>query len=194
MLAADRAGIRGPPARRRAETDTPLEESGNAPDFSTLETDDHDRTPNHPSGSRRRRPRPPPIRRRRPPNRVPGPAGRRWPMPTCAPRPKPRTRAGAPGEVAKAHKFAIEGFAETCCRSRTVSGGTGPSRYDARAGARRRARDTAPAQFGASSATRCRRDQPGGRTVRSPPAPGDRVVPAAQEPNTVVSVLQKGAT
>ena len=104
------------------------------------------------------------------------------------------TRRRADEEMAKARKYAVEAFAESLLpvKDSLEAAIAHPGRDD-RAGARRRARHAAPARRRRSSATRS------SRSTR-PPAPrfdphqhqAISVVPAEQEANTVVAVLQKG--
>ena len=70
--------------------------------------------------------------------------------------------------------------------------GSGRQRYVRRhrEGARRRRADAAPADERAREGPR-RRAEPGWREVRSAPAQAISMVPADQEPNTVVTVLQR---
>ena len=119
------------------------------------------------SGRQQRRGIGRPHRRRH--RRGRGAPRRRCPMPTCAPRPRPRTHAAGPTrKSAKARKFAVEGFAESLLPVKdSLEAAIATRDGQARASARRRARNAAPARGPRSSATRVRRDQPGRRQPSS---------------------------
>ena len=104
------------------------------------------------------------------------------------------TRRRAEEEMAKARKFAVESFAESLLPvKRQPRGGDRHPGGDARAAARRRPRDPAPADAPRSSATRSSRStrRPARSSTRTSTRRSASCRPT-QEPNTVVAVLQKG--
>ena len=103
------------------------------------------------------------------------------------------TRRRAEEEISKARKFAVESFAESLLPVRdsleaatAIPDGTKEQLLEGVHATLRQLDAGARAQQGG-------RDQPAGRhALRPAPAPGHLVVPADQEANTVVAVLQKG--
>ena len=104
------------------------------------------------------------------------------------------TRRRAEEEMAKARKYAVEAFAESLLPVKdSLEAAIAIPAATPRAAARGRACHLAPAERGAR-AQQGRRDQPGRRPRASIRTSTRRSAScrAAQEPNTVVAVLQKG--
>ena len=156
------------PGRRRADLDRPLDRGRQR----------RGRRPH--ADARRRRPRSP---ARRAVRRLPARQGR------GREHPPPRRGRGRQGAQVRGRGLRREPAAG---EGQPGSGDRHPGRH-ARAAARRRARHAAPAERRRSSATRCVEINPPAGTKFDPHQhQAISVVPAEQEPNTVVAVLQKG--
>ena len=117
------------------------------------------------------------------------------PTPTCAPRPKPRTPGAAPRKRnGKARKFAVESFAESLLPVRdsleaaiAIPAATPEQLLEG-------VHATLRQLTAALERNKVVEVNPAGRAPSSIPHQHQAisVVPAAQEPNTVVAVLQKG--
>ena len=100
-------------------------------------------------------------------------------------------RRRAEEEVAKARKFGIESFAESLLPVATAWMQPWPSRKATPSNLRRSRRDPAPAHLSSGTQQGGGHQSRGGLQVRPTPASGDQRGALEQEPNTIVTVLQK---